>query len=113
MPGMMRMMHRMMRHDARHAAMMRLIFILMDTDGDGALSLDEVQSVAERIFNAIDADDDGQVTLDEIRGVLSRHDSGSPQQMQMPMRKACRCVQGMQMDLCTQPRRPTWRPCRR
>jgi hypothetical protein len=99
MPGMMGMMGHgmpgrgMMDHGAMHDGMMRLIFILMDTDGDGALSLDEVQAVTERIFNAIDADDDGRITHDEIREFYRGPDADRMQMRdRMPMR------QGMQMQ---------------
>jgi Ca2+-binding EF-hand superfamily protein len=106
MPGMMGMMGRgMMRHDHRHAGMMRLIFILMDADGDGALSLDEVQAVTERIFNAIDADDDGQVTLDEIREFYrgpERADRRMPMRDRMPMREGMQMRDGMQMGAASQ-----------
>jgi Ca2+-binding EF-hand superfamily protein len=50
-----------------HAAGMRLIFAIMDADGDGVLTLEEVQDFHERIFNTIDQDGSGDVTLDEIR----------------------------------------------
>jgi hypothetical protein len=52
---------------AAHAGFMRLMFILADTDGDGALSLEEVQAVHARIFKAVDADGDGKATPEEIR----------------------------------------------
>lgn len=102
MPGMMGMMGRgMMRHGAGHAGMMRLIFILMDANGDGALSLDEVQSVTERIFNAIDADGDGRVTLEEIREFYrgpERADRQMRMRGDMPMRHGMRMPEGMPMD---------------
>jgi Ca2+-binding EF-hand superfamily protein len=47
--------------------MMRIIFALMDTDGDGTISLQEWQAAHERIFKAMDANKDGRLTLDEIR----------------------------------------------
>ena len=46
---------------------MRFMMILLDTDGDGALSLEEVQTAHARIFKAVDANKDGKVTLDEIQ----------------------------------------------
>jgi Ca2+-binding EF-hand superfamily protein len=47
-----------------------MMMILMDTDGNGALSLEEVQAVHERIFRAVDEDDDGQVTPEEIQAFM-------------------------------------------
>ena len=47
--------------------MMRVMFAIMDADGDGALSLEEVQEVHARIFNAVDADGDGRVTPEEMQ----------------------------------------------
>ncbi|RWB70429.1 MAG: EF-hand domain-containing protein [Mesorhizobium sp.] len=56
---------RMMR-----GAGMRLMFALLDTDGDGALSENEVQDTVGRIFNAIDQNGDGKIDLDEIQAFL-------------------------------------------
>jgi hypothetical protein len=58
-------MHAMRGQHREH--MLRTLIILMDTDGDGSLSLEEVQAVTERFFNAMDADGDGQLTIEEIR----------------------------------------------
>jgi hypothetical protein len=45
---------------------MRMIFALMDSDGDGTVSLQEFQTAHERIFKAMDANKDGVLTLEEI-----------------------------------------------
>jgi EF hand len=69
-PGMMR--HGMKGHGMkghgmmRHGMNMRVMMILMDTDGDGALSLEEVQAAHAKIFKVIDDDKDGKVTQAEI-----------------------------------------------
>ena len=50
--------------------MMRMMFSLMDADGDGKLSLQEFQAAHERIFKAMDANKDGFVTLEEIQDFI-------------------------------------------
>lgn len=50
--------------------MMRMIFSLMDADGDGKLSLLEFQAAHERIFKAMDANKDGFVTLEEMQDFI-------------------------------------------
>ena len=81
-PGMMGMMGAgMMGRGARYhdwcrgrdivaPMMMRIIFSLMDADGDGKLSLQEFQAAHERIFKAMDADKDGSVTLEEMEAFM-------------------------------------------
>jgi hypothetical protein len=49
---------------------MRIIFSLMDADGDGTVSLQEFQAAQERIFSAMDADHDGTVTLEEMQDFM-------------------------------------------
>jgi EF hand len=49
---------------------LRIIFSLMDADGDGKLTLQEFQAANERIFKAMDADHDGTVTLEEMQDFM-------------------------------------------
>ena len=59
---------------------MRIIFALMDSDGDGTISLQEFQAAHERIFKAMDTNKDGRLTLEEMQ-VFMRGTRGSvPQQ---------------------------------
>jgi len=46
--------------------MFRMIFALMDADGDGVISLPEFQLAHERIFKAMDSNKDGKLTQDEM-----------------------------------------------
>ena len=45
----------------------RMMMILMDSDGDGAVSLPEFQPAHERMFKAMDVDKDGRLTLEEVQ----------------------------------------------
>ena len=66
-PGMMGqgMMGRGMM--GMHGPMMKIMFAIADTNGDGALSFDEVTALHKRIFDRIDANRDGKVTPEEIQ----------------------------------------------
>jgi Ca2+-binding EF-hand superfamily protein len=46
--------------------MMPMMFVMMDTDGDGAISFEEMQAVHKRMFDLVDEDKDGKVTIDEM-----------------------------------------------
>jgi hypothetical protein len=73
-PGMMggAMMEHMMRHDMMGGGAMgppllfRMMFALMDADGDGTISLQEFQAAHERIFKAMDSNKDGRLTFEEM-----------------------------------------------
>lgn len=60
--------------------MMRMMFALMDADGDGKISLQEFQAAHERIFKAIDANKDGFVTLEEMQSFMGGAGPSAPQQ---------------------------------
>ena len=47
--------------------MMKVMFAVIDTNGDGGLSFDEVIAVHKRIFDRVDANKDGKVTLEEMQ----------------------------------------------
>ncbi|MEW9835159.1 EF-hand domain-containing protein [Mesorhizobium marinum] len=55
-----------MRSAMMHGAGMRIMFAVMDADGDGALSLAEIQDFHGRIFKAVDKNGDGKVEMAEI-----------------------------------------------
>ena len=76
-PGMMGMIGRDYGHrdwNRQHGmigpVMARIIFSLMDADGDGKLTLQEWQAAHERIFKAMDTDHDGTVTLEEMQAFM-------------------------------------------
>ncbi|PDT12506.1 EF-hand domain-containing protein [Rhizobium sp. M1] len=48
-------------------SMMKIMFAVADTSGDGALSFDEVTAVHRRIFDSVDANKDGKVAPEEIQ----------------------------------------------
>ena len=60
--------------------MMRMLFALMDSDGDGTVSLLEFQAAHERIFKAMDANKDGVLTLEEIQAFMRGTRTPAPRQ---------------------------------
>jgi hypothetical protein len=60
--------------------MMRMMFSLMDADGDGAVSLQEFQAAHERIFRGMDANKDGRLSLEEIQAFMQGARRSVPRQ---------------------------------
>lgn len=56
--------------------MMRMMLVLIDTDGDGALSLEEFETIHARMFNAMDTDKDGKLTVDEMEAFMGGEAAG-------------------------------------
>ena len=89
MGQMMQIMHHM--HDMMRGGMMgpggmhsgmmmRMLFAMMDSDGDGTVSLQEFQAAHERIFKAMDANKDGVLTLEEIQSFMQGTRTPAPRQ---------------------------------
>ena len=60
--------------------MFRMIFALMDADGDGTVSLAEFQLAHERIFKAMDSNKDGKLSPEEMLIFMHGTTSSVPQQ---------------------------------
>ena len=58
--------------------MMRMMFALMDADGDGTVSLDEFKAAHERIFKAMDANKDGKLTPEEMLAFMQGATRAAP-----------------------------------
>ena len=63
-----------------HGMMMRMLFAMMDSDGDGTISLQEFQAAHERIFKAMDSNKDGRLTLEEIQAFMQGTGRSVPRQ---------------------------------
>lgn len=59
-----------------HGARMKIMFAIMDADGDGVLALEEIQDFQGRIFNAVDQNGDGGVEMGEIQSFFHGSDDG-------------------------------------
>jgi EF hand len=72
--------HGMMGPGGMHglAMMIPMVMAMMDTNNDGALSLEEVQAVHARMFNFIDRNKDGKVTPDEVQMAFGGGSFGGP-----------------------------------
>jgi hypothetical protein len=47
--------------------MMKIMIAVIDADGDGALSFEELSIIHKRVFDRVDANKDGKVTLEEAQ----------------------------------------------
>lgn len=65
---------------SRSPILFRMMFALMDSDGDGSISFQEFQAAHERIFKAMDANKDGQITEDEMLAFMQGTRKSAPQQ---------------------------------
>jgi hypothetical protein len=54
----------------RRGHMLKVIFAIADTDGDGALSFEEVTAIHKRIFTRVDVNKDGKVTVEEVQSFM-------------------------------------------
>jgi hypothetical protein len=50
--------------------MMKVMFAVADTNGDGALSFEEIAAIYKRIFDRVDTSKDGKVTVEELQSFL-------------------------------------------
>jgi hypothetical protein len=50
--------------------MMPMMFVMMDANGDGAVSFEEMEAVHKRMFDLVDKNKDGKVTLEEMREMM-------------------------------------------
>jgi EF hand len=53
-----------------HRHMLRIIFAILDTNGDGAVSFEELTAAERRIFDLIDTNKDGKITPEELEAFM-------------------------------------------
>ena len=80
MPGRGMMGRGMMAGARGPSVMFRMVFALMDADGDGTVSLPEFLAAHERIFKAMDSNKDGKLTQEEMQAFMHGSRSPGPQQ---------------------------------
>jgi hypothetical protein len=56
-----------------------MMIVMMDTNGDGTLSLDEFQAIHARMFKYLDANHDGQLTTDELKAFRTNREGETGQ----------------------------------
>ncbi|MER8695544.1 EF-hand domain-containing protein [Mesorhizobium opportunistum] len=71
-------------HQIIRGAGMRLVFGLLDMDGDGSLSQNEVEGAVGRIFSNIDENGDGKIDLDEVQSFIHGSNMHGPNSEDMP-----------------------------
>ena len=72
-PGMTGGMPMMGMHGhtmGKRGHMMKIMFVIADVDGDGALSFQEVTTIHKRIFDHVDVNKDGKVTPEEVEAFM-------------------------------------------
>ncbi|MBY3514169.1 EF-hand domain-containing protein [Rhizobium laguerreae] len=76
MPGMMGRnmmpsgMYPGMRMGPMRGHMMKIMFVIADSDGDNAISFEELTAIHKRVFDAVDANNDGKVTTEEMQAFM-------------------------------------------
>jgi hypothetical protein len=63
----------------KHGARMRIMFAIVDANGDGAVSQTEVQDFVGRIFNAVNENGDDSVDIQEIQSFFHGADGEDAQ----------------------------------